>query len=212
MLPHVDLKQRNDAERHVGLLVVELEGQQLVAEAVATAPHHPEPCRPLAAAVNWVRRRRTKPKASSMAAAEGRRWACHRRLGDRFFHQIEWFWREGERGEGYSFSRIAAYRLWRGPPRVWRRRRSPRDIGGMVLIFVDLVFSPRCGAPGAVVPIQVGQGVFSQCDPFSCDRLRRSTRWWSRTPFDRRMFSAPSTPHHIQHCSSGPQSPQEFPD
>jgi hypothetical protein len=36
VLPHVDLKQRDDAQRYVGLLVVELEGEQPVAEAVVT--------------------------------------------------------------------------------------------------------------------------------------------------------------------------------
>src|SRR5581483_1501887 len=46
VLPHVDLQQRDDAQRHVGLLVVELERQQLVAEAVV--PQH-RPARPLQA-------------------------------------------------------------------------------------------------------------------------------------------------------------------
>ena len=36
VLPHVDLQQRDDAQRDVGLLVVQLEGQQPVAEAVVT--------------------------------------------------------------------------------------------------------------------------------------------------------------------------------
>lgn len=40
VLPHVDLEQRDDAQRHVGLLVVQLEGQQAVAQAVV-AQHGP---------------------------------------------------------------------------------------------------------------------------------------------------------------------------
>src|SRR5271166_6596012 len=46
VLPHVDLQQRNDAERDVGLLVIELEGQQSTAEAVVAEYR---PARPLEA-------------------------------------------------------------------------------------------------------------------------------------------------------------------
>ena len=109
VFPHVEQQQRHDAEREVGLVVVHLEDQQLVAEGVpaegcpSRTLHGGRGCVELSTELversegvvegggGKVRRKASKePNCLSTAAAANSPSGLSPPFGDKFFHQMVW--------------------------------------------------------------------------------------------------------------------------